>query len=315
MRLARAGRMFGQDLLARERRVPPPATRRVPAHVAVRVPDVVAVFLVEGVVGVIFEALAPEVDAVVEGETEAFEEEGVLQAAEVLEVRVLAQGEVQVAHAEGEVHGEGVDGCGGDGGAEGGVGVGDVCVGRGEVFGEVGEDGGEAVVFVEAGEGASGELEGGLGQLVAFSWGIVERWRGRARAVNTSRPLSNRSAKPARTMLICSRTGTYALPAFKKTRRFSTSSATVSKSTLNQPPSSISCFFKPGVALDSCALNARFSSSPTASQLKFNDWTKFCRSLASSLWNRNLNSAVSILANLRRRSSVEEKASRRMKCE
>jgi len=145
--------------------------------------------------------------------------------------------------------------------------------------------------------------------------GLVDRRRGRAEAVNTSRPLSNRSAKPARTMLICSRTGTYAFPAFRKTRRFSTSSGTVSKSTLNQPPSSVSCFFKPGVALDSCALNARFSSSPTASQLKFNDWTNFCRSLASSLWNRNLNSAVSILANLRRRSSVEEKASRRMKCE
>jgi len=37
-----------------------------------------------------------------------------------------------------------------DGGVRGGVG----CVGRGEGLGEVGEDGGEAVVFVEAGEGA-----------------------------------------------------------------------------------------------------------------------------------------------------------------
>lgn len=160
MRLARAGGVFSQDLLARERRVAPPAARRVAAHVPVRVPDVVAVFLVEGVVGVGLEGGAPEMDAVVEGEAKAFEEEGVLQAAEVLEMRVLAQGEVQVAHAEGKVRGEGVDGGGGDGGAEGGVGVGDVCVGRGEVFGEVGEDGGEAVVFVEAGEGAGGELKG-----------------------------------------------------------------------------------------------------------------------------------------------------------
>ena len=53
--------------------------------------------------------------------------------------------------------GEGVDGGGGDGGAaggEGGIGVGEVGVGGGEGFGEMGEDRGEAVVFVEAGEGA-----------------------------------------------------------------------------------------------------------------------------------------------------------------
>lgn len=174
MRLPSTGGVFGQDLLARERRIAPPPPRGVPADVPVRVPDVVAVLLVEDVVGVVLEALPPEEDAVVEGQPEAFEEERVLQPREVLEVRVLAQREVQVAHAEGEVRGEGVDGCGGDGGVEGGVRVRGVCVRRGEVFGEVGEDGGEAVVFVEAGEGARGELKGGWGQLVAFFWGVVD---------------------------------------------------------------------------------------------------------------------------------------------
>ena len=51
--------------------------------------------------------------------------------------------------------GEGVDGGGGDGGAAGGkgrVGVGEVGVGGGEGFGEMCEDWGEAVVFVEARE-------------------------------------------------------------------------------------------------------------------------------------------------------------------
>ena len=66
---------------------------------------------------------------------------------------------MEVAHAEGEVGGEGVDGGGVYGcGGEGAVGVGEGGVGGGEVFGEVVEDGGEAVVFVEAGEGARGEL-------------------------------------------------------------------------------------------------------------------------------------------------------------
>lgn len=86
VRLARAGGMFRQYFLAREGCIPPPAARRVAAHVAVHVPDVVAVLLGELVVGVVLEAGAPEADAVVEGEADALEEEGVLQAAEVLEV-------------------------------------------------------------------------------------------------------------------------------------------------------------------------------------------------------------------------------------
>ncbi len=159
MRLARPRRMFRQDLLARVGGVPPSAPVGVAADVAVGVADVVAVLLVEGVVGDEAEGGAPEAEALVEREADALEEEGVLQAAKVLEVGVGAQGEVEVVHAEGEVGGEGVDGGGGDGAAgEGGVGVGEGGVGREEGFGEVREDRAEPVVFVQAGEGAAGEL-------------------------------------------------------------------------------------------------------------------------------------------------------------
>lgn len=131
----------------------------------------------------------------------------------------------------------------------------------------------------------------------------------------TSKPLSSLIMNPARTMLICSLTGTYALPAFRRTLRPSTSSGTVSKSTLNQPPSSISWRLRPGVAFISSAAKLLFSSSDTTSQSSCSDSTKVCLSLASSFWKRNLKSALSIRANRRRRSSVEEKARRRMKCE
>ena len=56
--------------------------------------DVVAVFLVELVIGVVFEALAPEEDAVFQGQADALEEERILQAAKVFEVGVFAEGEV-----------------------------------------------------------------------------------------------------------------------------------------------------------------------------------------------------------------------------
>ena len=131
----------------------------------------------------------------------------------------------------------------------------------------------------------------------------------------TSSPLSSLSVKPARTILICSLTGTYAFPAFRNTRRVSTNSGTVSKSTLNQPPSSISSFFRPGVAFRRLLANALFSSSLTASQSKLRLLTKSCRSRASSFWKRSLNNAVSIRANRRLRSSVDENARRSIKCE
>ena len=108
--LATTRRMLRQDLLARKGRIAASAPSSVAADIAIRVTDIVAVFFVEGVVGDEAEGVAPEDEAVVHGEAEAFEEEGVLQAAEVFQVAVFAEVEVQVAHAEGEVRGEGVDG-------------------------------------------------------------------------------------------------------------------------------------------------------------------------------------------------------------
>ena len=70
---------------------------------------VVFVLFVELVVGLFLEARAPENEAVFQAQADAFEEEGVLQPAVMLQVVIFAQVEVEVAHAEGEVLGEGVD--------------------------------------------------------------------------------------------------------------------------------------------------------------------------------------------------------------
>ncbi len=165
--------------------------------------------------------------------------------------------------------------------------------------------GSQAIVFVKARKGARRQL---------YHVRVVLKTQ-ESLVLQTSKPLSRRLLKPARTMLICSLTGTYALPPFRKILRLSTSSGTVSKSTLNHPPSSISWRLKPGVAFRSSAPSDLFSSSDTTSQSSCSDSTKLRLSEASSFWNRSLNSALSILANLRRRSSVEEKARRSMKCE
>ena len=129
VRLARARRVLGQDALAGEGAVALAAAVGVAADVAVGVPHVVAVLLVEGaLVRLGGEGAPPEQEALVQAEAQALEEERVLQAPEVAEVRVGAQRAVEVRHAEGEVlRGEGVDGGGVDGSAgERGVGVGEV---------------------------------------------------------------------------------------------------------------------------------------------------------------------------------------------
>lgn len=165
--LAGAGEGLGEEFLARVGRVTSAAAVRVAADVAVGVPDIVAVFLVEGVVGDELEAVAPEEEAFVEAEPDALEEEGVLEAGEVFEVVVPAELDVEVAHAEGEMGCEGVDGAGRDGSrhrvvaVEGGIRA--VCgARRGEVLGEVFEDGGEPVVLVQPGQRACGLFEGGV---------------------------------------------------------------------------------------------------------------------------------------------------------
>jgi hypothetical protein len=162
MRLAGARRMLGQDLLAAKRTVTPAAAICIAAHVAVAVAHVVAVLLVEGVVADGTETGAPEDERLFQAQADALEEEGVLQAAKVLELAVAAEGAVDVAHAEREVLGEVVNVARGDLGAVDGraVAAGVARVGGDEVLGEVVEDGGEAVVLVEVGQGAGSELGG-----------------------------------------------------------------------------------------------------------------------------------------------------------
>ena len=78
MALPTPRRPLRQDLLAREWRVAAPAPVSIATNIAIRVPHVVAILLVEGVVGDELEALAPEGEAFVEREADAFEKERVL---------------------------------------------------------------------------------------------------------------------------------------------------------------------------------------------------------------------------------------------
>ena len=153
--LAASGRVLGQDFLARKRGAAAAAPDCVAAHVAVSVAHVIPIFLVERVIRDQLEALPPEQKTVLHGEPDPLQEERVLQAAEMFQVAVLAERHVQVPHAKREMRGEAVNGGGGDGCAwEGRVGVGEGGVGSGKILGEMGEDGRQAVVFVEAGERA-----------------------------------------------------------------------------------------------------------------------------------------------------------------
>ena len=117
----------------------------------------------------------------------------------------------------------------------------------------------------------------------------------------------------ATTMLACSRPGTNALPAFRKTRRPSTKSGTRSQSTLNQFSSSLLAFFPKVMAASSEACSALSSSVSGSHQSRSRFDTNAARSVRSSLLNRMRNSIVSTREKRLRRSSVEENASRRMK--
>ena len=223
----------------------------------------------------------------------------------MLEVRVAAEGLVEVLHAEGEVLGECVDG----GVVYRGEAV-DVCVGGGiggvggvEGLGEVGEDGGEAVVLIQAREGPGCKLYMNVSRRFMYASMVSER---------TSNASSNRLVNSATTKLICSLCGTYAFPLFMNTLLCSTRSGTRSQSTLHHSCSSP--FLDPPAAIN-CSLNSLFSSSPTSSQSNFNEFTNALRSRISSSLNRSLKSIVSSRENRRRRSSVEENASRSIKCE
>lgn len=67
--------------------------------------DVVAVFFVEGVVRNQSKRLPPEDETVLHRQTKSLEEQGVLKAAEVLEMTVFPKGHVEIAHTERKVLG------------------------------------------------------------------------------------------------------------------------------------------------------------------------------------------------------------------
>lgn len=103
MALARAGRMFCQDLLTREWRVAPAPTDGISANISMCMADVVPVFLVEGLIRDELEGVSPKDEAFLQRKADALEEERVLQSTKVFQMTVLAQVEVQVAHAQREV--------------------------------------------------------------------------------------------------------------------------------------------------------------------------------------------------------------------
>lgn len=172
MCLARTRRRFCSQLLAGIWRVAAASSICITTDIAVGVADVVSIFLIELVVRHIVEALPPEHQRLLERQTDAFEEERILQTAKMLEVGVFGEGDLKVAHTEWEVLGEAGDGIGSDRGTRH-TAVARVVIGAawgGEVLGEMVEDGRKAVVFVQTGKCACSELVCGVSECEYFSF-------------------------------------------------------------------------------------------------------------------------------------------------
>ena len=73
------------------------------AHITISVADVVLVSGVELVIRKPLERLTPKENALLEGETDAFQEERILESTKVFQVVVLSQVHMQTAHTEGEM--------------------------------------------------------------------------------------------------------------------------------------------------------------------------------------------------------------------
>ena len=133
----------------------------------------------------------------------------------------------------------------------------------------------------------------------------------------TSKAFSSLDPNSASTKLSCSLPGTYALPFLMNTLRPSTNSGTRSQSTLNHsspaPASPSRTFAQPPAPSRICCPSSLFSDSETVSQSNSKPPTNPALSRASSLCHRSRNRTLSTRANLRRNSSVAEKARRRMK--
>ena len=138
--------------------------------------------------------------------------------------------------------------------------------------------------------------------------------RGSARAVFSNAESSRRANSPM-TIDVCSRAGTYAIPRFRSTRRCSTSSGTRVHSILNQESSSGCAFRRVGATAASSAASSSRSSFSTRTQSRASESMKSCRSRVSLLRSRVRKSWVSRRVKRRRRSSVAEKARRKIKWE
>lgn len=91
VRLPSAGRVLREDLLTAERAVTSSSAIRVPADISVGVADVVLVVFVELIIGYLVEAAAPEHEALLQVETQALQEQCVLQTTVVFEMSVSAE--------------------------------------------------------------------------------------------------------------------------------------------------------------------------------------------------------------------------------
>lgn len=103
MTLARCGKGFCEKLLAGKGCVASSSTVAIATHISVGVADVVFVFLAEFLVCDQAERATPELYAVFQGHSHAFEEQRVLKAPVVFEVGSFFEGGLEVGHAEGEV--------------------------------------------------------------------------------------------------------------------------------------------------------------------------------------------------------------------
>lgn len=103
MVLARCRKGLCKKPLAGKGRIASPASIAVAAHVSVGVTDVVFVFLAELLVCDEAERAAPELYAVFQGHSHAFEEQRVLEAPVMFEMSGFFEGGLELGHAEGEV--------------------------------------------------------------------------------------------------------------------------------------------------------------------------------------------------------------------
>jgi hypothetical protein len=106
--------MLHEDLLAAVGTVPVSSSVTISAYIAVGVSHIISILLVEHIVGDFAEGASPEDQALLERESDPFEEQSVLESPIMLKVSITTQGAVQVLHAKRERGGQRVDCPSGD---------------------------------------------------------------------------------------------------------------------------------------------------------------------------------------------------------